>query len=101
MKKAEKVVNIYGKEQILFNDGSGKIQSVRLNKHVKVPTVLLVNKNPFKAFKTWVQKETDRILWLRNENEEYKNYSLVTKQFYDKYLSGSLDAWYLNKNNKQ
>jgi hypothetical protein len=94
MKKAEKVVNIYGKEQILFNDGSGKIQSVRLNKHVKVPTVLLANK-------TWVQNETNRILWLRNENEEYKNYSLVTKQFHDKYLSGSLDAWYLNKNNKQ
>jgi hypothetical protein len=48
-----------------------------------------------------VQNETNRILWLRNENEEYKNYSLVTKQFHDKYLSGSLDAWYLNKNNKQ
>jgi len=103
MKKVVKIVNVYGKEQLLFNNGSGKTQSVRLNEYTKVPKVILANRNPFKAFVSWVKNQTDKVLWIRGENDEYVNYSLVSKSFYKDYLNGDLAKHYFlkNKNNKQ
>jgi len=103
MKKVVKIVNVYGKEQLLFNNGSGKIQSVRLNEYTKVPKVILVNRNPFKAFVSWVENQADKILWVRGENDDYVNYSLVSKSFYKSYLNGDLAKHYFlkDKNKKQ
>lgn len=103
MKKVVKIVNVYGKEQLLFNNGSGKTQSVRLNEYTKVPKVILANRNPFKAFVSWVENQSDKILWIRGENNEYVNYSLVSKSFYKSYLNGDLAKHYFlkDKNKKQ
>ncbi len=103
MKKVVKIVNVYGKEQLLFNNGSGKIQSVKLNKYTKVPKVILANRNPFKAFKSWVENQAGKILWMKSENAEYVNYSLVSISFYKDYINGDLAKHYFlkNKNNKQ
>lgn len=88
--KITKTKDIYNRDCVEFNNGSGKMQRVVLNKHVKVPNAIFNLPNAIDAFHSWIKKQNGIVKWLGYEGKigkhDYQVYNLVSASWLDKYL---------------
>ena len=99
--KITKTKDIYKRDCVEFNNGSGKVQRVVLNKNVKVPVGIFNLPNAIEAFHAWISKQSGIVKWLGYEGKidgyDYQVYNLVNASWLDKYLKEGKKTW----NNKQ